>query len=100
MAVPWQSRRAQNHRELWSDPEVLGKSSLSDAEALQQKQLGAICSINTPASWDAPEQLPAAVAAQRAGRAQGRMCHHPQGSCQGKPLTGSDTRISPREVRD
>lgn len=99
MTVPWQSSRAGELRITESCGvilEVLGKSLLSDAEALQEKQFGEICSINTPASWDAPEQLPAAAAPQRAGRVQWGTCHHPQGSCQGKP----DTRTLPREVQD
>lgn len=49
--------------------EAPDKTSLLNPEALQQKQLHAICSINTQASQDAPELLPAAEAPWGVGRA-------------------------------
>lgn len=83
--------------------EVLDKSLLLNPEALQQKQLCAICSINTQASQDAPELLPAAEAPRRGGRAAAEAVppSHCQ-PCRGKPSTvqcqakrGLDGQTSP-----
>lgn len=92
MAAPRHRSRAQN-QSCGAILEVLGKSSLSDAEALQQKQLGTICSINTPASWDPP----AAAAPQREGRAERATL--PRAAATGN-LHQPDTRTSPREGWD
>lgn len=70
---PGSSRRAPNGSSAAAQSraflEAPDKSSLLNPEALQQKQLHAICSINTQASRDAPESLPAAEAPRGAGRA-------------------------------
>lgn len=67
---------------------MLGKSLLSDAEALQQKRLGVICSINTLASRDAPEQLPGARHHSEQGEHSGERATIPRAAAKGNQTHG------------
>lgn len=105
--VQGSSRRALNHKgaavRSKAFLEAPDKPFVWNTEALQQKHLGAACSINTQARQDTPQSLPAAEAPQRGGEpprgtCPPSCCQHPPAAPPGAPprpvpVLGPDGRL-------